>query len=232
MRCDAHRRSRRKNRKRPHARQDVRVRDRGAGSGGHTGRARRARTPSLPPSRVLHARRRGGDGRAGQGGPRDHDGIAAPRVLREPVAWLAARPCAREGSAVFVDIAVKSGHASVVRPSVSVCSFLHASYSCEWRAAATAATADEEDDRRPGSCHWRHAPTLARSLARKQPLALSRIRVARRGRDRDRCRPLGVIYDHKRRKRDGNVVRPSASLRPSAVGSQQWHRMRSELRIE
>ena len=189
---------------------------------------------------VQRAQRRRGPPRKGAGA-RDHDGITAPRIRARASEHVSGRRDAGVGSGRVADIAVKSdtrvGSATSVRPSASVRpsvgSFPHASYSCEWRAApsATVEEEEEEEDRRPGSCHRRHAPTLTRPSPDDNKC---RARTATRGRDRDRRRrrrpSVVVIYDQKLRRGGGNARAPS--VRPSAVGSQQWQRMRSELLIE
>ena len=209
---------------------------RAGGREGHAGRAHRAQPPR-------------GTARATPAGPTEEGGGRGPETTtgslhREYVRERARLREARRGRGVGPRRRHRRqiGHASwfsnvcaSVRPRPSVCSFPHASYSCEWRAApaATVEEEEEEDDdrRRPGSCHRRHAPTLTRPSPDDNKCR--RARTATRGRDRDRRRrrpSVVVIYDQKlrRRKREGSVrVRW-----PSAVGSQQWQRMRSELLIE
>ena len=202
--------------------------------GGREGGTRRSRTSCTAAPRYS-ARNAGGAHRGrGRAGARDHDGITAPRIRARASTSPggATRAWGRAASLTSPSNRdTRVGSATSVRPSV--CSFPHASYSCEWRAApaATVEEEEEEDDRRPGSCHRRHAPTLTRPSPDDNKCR--RARTATRGRDRDRRRrrpSVVVIYDQKlrRRKREGSVrVRW-----PSAVGSQQWQRMRSELLIE
>ena len=166
---------------------------------------------------VQRAHRRRGPPRKGAGGgPRPRrDHCTANTCASEHVSG---RRDAGVGSGRVADIAVKSdtrvGSATSARPSVrpSVCSFPHASYSCEWRAAPAATVEEEEEEeedrRRPGSCHRRHAPTLTRPSPDDNKCR--RARTATRGRDRDRRRrrpSVVVIYDQKlrRRKREGSV---------------------------
>ena len=203
------------------------------GKEGHAGRAHRAQPPR-------------GTARATPAGPTEEGGGRGPETTtgslhREYVRERARLREARRGRGVGPRRRHRRqiGHASwfsnvcaSVRVRPSVCSFPHASYSCEWRAAPAATVEEEEEEedrRRPGSCHRRHAPTLTRPSPDDNKCR--RARTATRGRDRDRRRrrpSVVVIYDQKlrRRKREGSV------RRPSAVGSQQWQRMRSELLIE
>ena len=129
---DPYRRSRRKNRKRPHARTRTVGRTDGQARRSHTFIVHaRARPPALACSMrgsEEQTDEETGPARAGgrAGGPRDHEGITAPRV-REHVAGRggrgvgARRRRGRSVVVVVVDIAVKSGHASrfsAVRPFV------------------------------------------------------------------------------------------------------------------
>ena len=161
---------------------------------------------------VQRAHRLRGPPRKGAGA-RARDGITAPRIRARASTSPggATRAWGRAASLTSPSNRdTRVGSATSVRPSV--CSFPHASYSCEWRAAAAATVEEEEEeeDRRPGSCHRRHAPTLTRPSPDDNKCR--RARTASRGRDRDRRRRRRpsvavVIYDQKlrRRKREGSV---------------------------